>query len=130
MTYAGTALQGAIYAHLQGMAGLAGVPVVDATPGVVAETMVVIGQEEVLYRGDQGGRLAEHRIVLSILSEAEGFARAKEVAGIVTEGLVDADVPLAIGGLVELVPLRVVAKRLDDGSIRRIDITLRVLIDL
>ncbi len=132
MSYAGAAaLQAAIYARLSGDPALAGVPVVDALPrGGGKGTFVLIGPEEALDRSDQTGGGAEHRLTVSVITDAEGFAAAKGVAVKVSDRLVDADLTLARGTLVGLHFRRAVARRLEAGAVRRIDMEFRARVAL
>lgn len=132
MSYAGAAaLQAAIYARLTDWPALAGVPVLDAVPGGQApETYVLIGPEEVRDASDGSGGGAEHRLVLSVVSRAAGFAAAKGVAVAISDALEDAGPGLARGRLAGLWFLRARAQRLDNGALRRIDLTYRARIEL
>ena len=132
MSYgAAAALQAAVFGALSGAPALAGVLIVDAMPaqGVVG-TFVLIGPEEVLDQSDKSGDGAEHRIVLSVISDASGFLTAKTLAGAVSDTLIDATPPLSIGRIVGIRFLKAVARRLADGDVRRIDLTFRVRIEL
>ena len=124
------ALQGAVYQRLAGLAGLAGIPVLDAGPrGPDAGTFVLIGPEEVRDQSDKSGRGAEHRFVVSVVSDAAGFQGAKLIAAAVSDGLIDAPLVLTRGRLVGLWFLRAVARRLDEGRVRRIDLTFRARVE-
>ncbi len=127
MSYAGAAaFQAAVYAHLASDPALAGVAVVDALPpSAGAGTFVLIGPEEALDRSDQTGGGAEHRLVVSVITDAEGFAAAKAVAVKLSYRLVDADLVLSRGTLVALHFRRAVARRLEAGAVRRIDLEFR-----
>ena len=115
------ALQAAIYQRL--VALLPGVPVHDALPlGAGTGTFVLLGPEEVLDASDGTGRGAEHRFVVSVISDATGFLAAKEVAVAVSDALVDAPLVLDRGRLVGLRFLKAQARRLDQGAARRIDL--------
>lgn len=131
MTYRGAAaLQTAIHAHLTGAPALSGVAVVDALPsGPVPATYVLIGPEEVRDASDRTGAGAEHRIALSVISEAAGFQQAKEVAVNLGDALDGAELALPQGRVVSVRFLRAVARRLEAGSARRIDLTFRVRLD-
>lgn len=125
MSYAtAAALQAAIWQHLSG--ALVGVPVVDALPrGTGKGTFVLIGPEEVVDASDGTGAGAEHRLTLSVISDAAGFQAAKQVAVAVQDALGGASLTLARGRLVSIRFLRAVAKRLDQGAVRRIDMVFR-----
>ena len=115
------ALQAAVYQRL--VAELAGVPVYDALPpGAGDGTFVLIGPEEALDASDKTGGGAEHRFIVSVISDAAGFQLAKDIAVAVSDALVDAALVLTRGRVVSLRFLRAVAKRLDAGEARRIDL--------
>lgn len=122
MSYAGAAaLQVAIYQHL--VAQLPGVAVYDALPvGAGAGSFVLLGPEEVLEAGDQSGRGAEHRFVVSVISDVAGFLAAKEIAVCLCDALEGAALVLTRGRLVRMQFLKAQAKRLVQGEARRIDL--------
>lgn len=132
MSYAGAAaLQAAIWQRLSNASALAGVAVVDALPkGTGAGTFVLIGPEEVADASDASGGGAEHRLAISVISDAAGFQAAKQVAVAVSDELVGAQLVLARGRLVSLHFLRAVARRLERGAARRIDLTFRARIEV
>ncbi len=132
MSYqAAAALQSAIYARLSGFAALAGVSIVDAMPsGVAAGSFVLIGPEAVLDQSDKSGAGAEHRFEIAVISDAAGFLTAKGIAAAVSAALVDAELALATGSLVSLRFIRANARRLDEGAVRRIDMSFRARIEL
>ena len=132
MSYgAAAALQTAVYGVLSSAPELAGALVLDATPPLGgAGTFVLIGPEEVLDQSDKSGDGAEHRIVVSVISDASGSLAAKTLAGAVTDSLVGATPVLSIGRVVGIRFVKAVAKRLADGDVRRIDLTFRVRIEL
>ncbi|MEY4983259.1 MAG: hypothetical protein RIR62_1525 [Pseudomonadota bacterium] len=131
MSYRGAAvLQAAIHARLAAAPSLAGVAIVDALPsGPVPETYLLVGPEEVRDASDKSGPGAEHRIVLSVISEATGFLSAKELGADVCEVLDGASLSLSQGRAVSVRFLRAVARRLEAGSVRRIDLTFRIRLD-
>lgn len=128
MSYgAAVALQAAVYQRL--VAILGPVPVYDALPsGAGTGTFVLIGPEEALDASDKTGDGAEHRFVVSVISDATGFLAAKEIAVAVSDALVDAALVLTRGNLVSLRFIQAVAKRLDAGEARRIDLRFRARI--
>lgn len=129
MSYgSGAALQAAVYARLA--AELAGVPVLDAVPGGQApETYVLIGPEEVRDASDSSGSGADHRLAVSVVSRAAGFAGAKAVAVAASDALTGASLVLARGRLVGLWFLTAQARRLDNGAVRRVDMVFRARIE-
>lgn len=131
MSYAAAAaLQTAVYGQLSGWPALAGVTVVDAMPtGTAPETFVLIGPEAVVDQSDKTGAGAEHRFEVAVISTDTGFLSAKTVAAAVSEALVGEGLTLATGHLVGIMFLRAVARRLDEGTSRRIDLTFRARIE-
>ena len=115
------ALQAAVYQKL--VADLPGVAIHDALPpGSGTGTFVLLGPEEALEASDISGAGAEHRFIVSVISDATGFLQAKEIAVAVSDALVDADLVLTRGRLVWLHFVKAQAKRLDAGAARRIDL--------
>jgi hypothetical protein len=124
------ALQAAIYARLTAAPGLSAVSVYDAVPaGGGAGTFVLLGPEDVLDASDRTGGGAEHRMVISVISDAAGFAAAKAVAVAVSDALDAAPLVLTRGRLVGLSFLRAKARRLDEGGARRIDLSFRARVE-
>lgn len=132
MSYgAAAAVQVAVYGLLSSAPALAGVMVVDAMPPQAgAGSFVLIGPEEVLDQSDKSGGGAEHRITVSVISDAGGFLTAKGLASAVSDTLVDATPSLTTGRIVGIRFVKAVAKRLEDGGVRRIDLTFRVRVEL
>jgi hypothetical protein len=131
MSYgSGAALQAAVFASLQGDPALAGIPVADAFPkGAGPDTFVLIGPEEVLDRSDRSGGGAEHRFTISVISRQAGFLAAKEIAVAISDRLGGAPPVLSRGRVVDIAFQRAVARRLDEGRTRRIDLTFRARIE-
>ncbi|WP_127111748.1 DUF3168 domain-containing protein [Shimia sediminis] len=134
MSYAmAEALQGAIYTHLQGdaaVAALIGDAVYDEVPpGDLPGTYVSLGTETVLDRSDKSGAGAEHRLTISVISEAAGFAVSKAVAVAISDALEGADLTLARGRLVFLKFDRATARRAGSANTRRIDLRFRARVE-
>ena len=130
MSYtSGAALQAAVYQHLAGdalLAALAAGGIHDApAPGPPSGNHVVLGAEEVIDRSDVSGPGAEHRFTLSILSDAPGFQRAKEIAARIGVILPHAELALSQGRLVDLWFHQAQARRVEGGTLRRIDLRFR-----
>lgn len=134
MSYAGaTALQSALYAQLSqdtALDALVGGAIYDAIPaGPVPGLYVMLGAETVLDRSDVTGRGSLHRITISVVSDAAGFALAKSAAGAVSEAL-EAPMTLSRGRLVYLNFERAVARRSGPaGALRQIDLRFRARVD-
>ncbi len=127
------ALQAAIFQHLQSDAAvtalLGGAIYDEMPPGPVEGTYLSLGDGDVRDISDQTGGLAEHRPVLSVLSDAEGFALAKTVAAAATDALIDAELDLARGRVVSLTFSKARARRVRAGQVRRIDLTFRAIVE-
>jgi hypothetical protein len=131
MSYgAAAALQAAVYQHLAGAAALAGVAIYDAVPPGPAGTFVLVGPEEVRDASDKSGKGAVHQLAVSVISDGSGFLTAKAIAVAISDILSGAALVLARGRLVSLMFLRASARRLDEGEVRRIDLTFRARVEL
>lgn len=127
-------LQAAIYQHLladAGVSALVGTAVLDALPtGEVPETYVRIGPEEVREAADKDGAGALHKLTISVVSDAAGFATAKAVAGAVSDALDGPGLVLSRGRLVGLWFER--ARAVRDGTAdqkHRIDLRFRARVE-
>jgi Protein of unknown function (DUF3168) len=122
------ALQASIYQRLTGQ--LTGVAVFDAPPaGGGKGTFVLIGPEEALDASDKTGGGAEHRLIVSVISDKAGFLDAKAVAVRVSDALIRAPLVPTRGRVVSIGFIRAVARRLADGEARRIDMTFRARVE-
>ncbi len=131
MSYgAAAALQAAVYQHLSADPALAGVAVHDAVPSGPPGTFVLVGPEEVRDASDKSGAGAEHRLAVSVISDGAGFLAAKTIAAAISDSLAGASLVLARGRLVSLLFQRASARRIDEGEVRRIDLTFRARIEL
>ena len=123
------AVQAAVHGALVAEGDLAGVPVLDAVPpGGAGGTFVLIGGEEVRDASDASGAGAEHRVAISVRSDAAGFQAAKGVAAAICTAMEGLALP-GPGRVVGVGFLKAVAKRSGDGAERRIDLTFRVRIE-
>ena len=117
-------LQAAIYDALVTDATLTsfvGGDVYDAVPtGTLPETYVSIGRERVSDASDKTGGGALHRLDILVITTQPGFARAKEIAGAVSDVLHNADLTLTRGRLVFLRFERAQARRIDASAGREI----------
>lgn len=132
MSYqAAAALQAAVFGALSAAPALAGISIVDAMPpGTSPGTFVLIGPEVAVDQSDGSGLGAEHRFTVSVISDASGFLTAKTVAAAASGALLDGTMVLATGHLVSVGFQRAVARRLDQGTARRIDMTFRARVEL
>lgn len=131
MSYAaGAALQAAVFTRLStdaALVALVGAAIHDAMPpGPVSGTYVSLGPETVRDAADGSGPGAWHEFTVSVLSDAAGFQRVKEVAAAVSDALLAGpDLALTRGHLVGLWFLRARARRIETGGLRRLDLTFR-----
>lgn len=130
MSYGSSAaLQEAVFGALAGdsiVTGLTNGAVFDAEPsGILPPIYISLGPEQVRARADKSGGGALHEFIVSIVSEAPGFATAKTVAVAVGDRLVDANLTMARGVLVSLRFHKAKAVRIEKGEKRRIDLTFR-----
>lgn len=123
------ALQTAIYQRLvidMALGAIVGSNIFDAIPsGMVPPLYVALGPEIARDRSDKTGAGAEHEFTVSVVTEAAGFATAKEAASAVSDALVDADLALDRGTLVSLNFYRAKAVRVGTADVRRIDLTFK-----
>lgn len=132
MSYgAAAALQAAVFTVLSSAPALAGASIVDALPpGAGRGSFVLIGSEEALDASDKSGGGAEHRFSVSVISDASGFLTAKTLAAAVSDALVDASPAMSVGRIVGIRFVKAVARRLEDGDVRRIDMTFRARVEI
>jgi Protein of unknown function (DUF3168) len=133
MTYALSAdLQKAIYQTLKGNPALQdqiGDAIYDVVPaGQIPSTYVSLGPEDVRDWSDKTGSGARHDFTISVVTDAAGFQTAKAVAGAVTDALAGTNAALARGTLVSLSFRRARAIRVEEGNMRRIDLSFRALV--
>jgi hypothetical protein len=132
MSYAAAAaLQAAIYGVLAAAPALSGISIVDAMPsGAPPGTFVLIGPEVVVDQSDGTGAGAEHRFTISVISDADGFQTAKTLASAASAAVLAGGLSLGTGHLVAIHFQRAVARRLDAGTARRIDMSFRARVQL
>ena len=116
MSYgASAALQAAIYQVLSADAALTalvgGAIYDEVPPGPVSGTYVSIGAGEVRDLSDVTAGMGEHRLEVSVISDAEGFSAGKAAAEAVSDALVDARPVLSRGRVVTLTFMRARARR-------------------
>ena len=134
MSYgSGAALQAAVYQALAGDAAVAaavGSAIYDAVPaGTLPDLYISLGVEQATAVRDQGGAVVRHQVVVSVLSDDAGFARAKELAADVSDALDGAALTLDRGRLLSLGMDRARARRADKNRKRRIDLRFVALVD-
>lgn len=125
---ASLALQTAVHGRLSSALT---VPVLDALPsGTSPETYVLIGPEEIRDASDKSGAGADHRFLVSVVSRAAGFAAAKAVAAAVSQSLLSGGIVLGGARLVAVWFQAARAVRLENGALRRIDLTFRARVEI
>jgi hypothetical protein len=133
MSYvSGAAVQAAVFQLLAGDTALGALVggVHDAPPpGTPQGTYVILGEDDAIDRGDGTGPGAEHRLTVSVVSDAAGFLGAKQAAARISEVLTWAAPPLAEGRVVAIWFQDARARRLEGGTLRRIDLRFRVRIE-
>lgn len=134
MSYAmGAALQTAVFQRLSSEAALFGAmdgAVFDAIPdSAVPDLFVALGAEVVRDRSDVTGAGAEHDFAVSVVSAADGFVTAKQVAGRATDSLLGAPLALSRGRVVYLNFLKARARRVTTDDTRRIDLWFRARLE-
>ncbi|MFY0618148.1 DUF3168 domain-containing protein [Shimia sp.] len=134
MSYgAGAALQAAVYQRLVAnteLAALVGDAIFDEVPaGKVPPTYVSLGTETVVDRSDADGGAAEHRFVVSVVSDKGGFGKAKATAVAISDAMMADTLNLARGRVVFLTFDRAIAKRDTSKNLRRIDLRFRARIE-
>ncbi len=127
------ALQAAVFQRLAGDSALNGLvagAIYDALPqGSLPPVYVTLGPEDAQVQSDVTGQGAWHRFTVSVVTETSGFHAAKEVAGAISDALVDAPLMLSRGHLNALNFYRARAQREGTGALRRIDLIFRARVD-
>lgn len=127
------ALQAALYQLLfsdAALTALVGTAIHDEMPaGPISGTYVSLGEGEVRDISDRTGGLAEHRVAVSVVSDAMGFATAKAAAVAVCDALNGAAPALARGRVVSLGFQRARVRRVRAGQLRRIDLTFLAIVE-
>jgi len=134
MSYAlAPALQSAIFAALSAdttLDGLVNGAIYDAAPpGSLPTLYVSLGDEDVRDASDKTGQGAVHEITLSVVSDTAGFLTAKDVAAVISDILIDADLALSRGRLISLSFVSAKARRVQDSDARRIDLRFRARVE-
>ena len=134
MSYAlAPALQSALYAHLAADAALAamlGGAIYDAIPPATPPaTYALIGAEDVRDRSDSTARGAEHRLIISVVTNATGFLAAKQAAARIADLLDAPALVLSRGRLVGMWFDSAQASRTENGQTRRIELRVRARVE-
>ncbi|GAB5436701.1 DUF3168 domain-containing protein [Falsiruegeria mediterranea] len=135
MSYgAAAALQSAVYDLLQAdtaIEALVGDAIYDALPaGTLPQTYVLLGPEDVRDASDQTGQGARHRFTVTVMSEASGFASAKQLAVAIGDALRNASLTLTRGRVVGLWFERATARKTGStGQFRQIDLRFHARVE-
>lgn len=131
--HSAAALQVALYDLLSADTELATlVPggIFDATPpGTPQGTYVVLGTEEVIDRSDVTGPGAEHRVLISVVSDAAGFLTAKQAAAQIATRLEGPEPLLSQGRIVAIWFHQAQAQKTEAGATRRVDLRFRIRVE-
>lgn len=127
------ALQMAVYATLQGdapLTALVGEAVYDAVPaGSVPDIYVALGPEDVTARHDSSGSVTKHRLIVSVVGRADGFALLKSAAGAVSDSLHGATPTLSRGRIMSMDFQKARARKINGNRERRIDLWFRATVE-
>lgn len=134
MTYAmADALQVALYGVLSAdpaLAALVGDAIHDdLPPDGLTGTFVTLGTEDARDRSDKTGAGAEHRVVISVITDKPGFREAKAAAAVISDALTGALPALSRGRVVGIRFVSARARRAEKGAWRRIDMTFRARVE-
>jgi len=134
MSYALSAeLQSALYATFSqdtNLQSLVQGHVYDGFPtGAVPPLYVSLGAEIVRDVSDSSGTGTEHDVFMSVITTNVGFLEAKRIAAALTSALDQNPPVLSRGRLVSLRFVRAVARRENQGHLRRIDMTFRARLE-
>ena len=134
MTYAiGASLQRAVFQHLSGEADvveLAGPNIFDAVPpGAGPQVFVLIGEEVVRDRSTKTSFGAHHDFSVSVFADLNGFATAKQLAAIICDSLLSADLELDRGRVTGIWFRRASTRRGTAPDRRRVDLIFRAHVE-
>ena len=90
---------------------------------------MVLGDEDAIDRSDISGPGAEHRVLVSVVSDAAGFLTAKTAAARIAEIVPAATPVLSTGRVVAIWFHQAQARRAEGGAVRRIDLRFRVRVE-
>lgn len=130
MSYAiSGALQSAVYDRLAGdadLSALVGDDIYDGIPtGAVPSLYVSLGEETVTDRSDTGTGGAWHDFTVAVVTQANGFAEAKAVGGVISDALLAGGLTLSRGHVVGIWFRAAEARRVQKSDLRRIDLRFR-----
>jgi len=126
------ALQAAVFTAISGDAAvvaLVGTAVFDAPPVSPGTTYILLGEDVAKDRSSGSHKGATLDFEVNIISDVAGFSTAKTVAAAVCDVLIDADMTLSRGALVNLKFLKSRARRGVSPEQRRIGLVFRAILD-
>ncbi len=127
------ALQTALFQHLStdpALTALIGGALYDAIPPASPPaTYVLIGAEEAFDRSDKTSHGVEHRLTVSVVTNATGFLAAKDIAARICELLDAPALVLSRGRLVAMWFDRAEARKIEGDQTRRIDLRFRARLE-
>ncbi|TVS01343.1 MAG: DUF3168 domain-containing protein [Rhodobacteraceae bacterium] len=98
-------------------------------PATPPSTYALIGAEEAFDRSDKTGHGAEHRLVISVVTNATGFLVAKQIAARICDLLEAPALTLSRGRLVAMWFDRAEARKIEGDQTRRIDLRFRARVE-
>ncbi len=126
-------LQVALFEHLSAdtalQAQLSGALYDAIPPATPPATYALIGAEEAFDRSDKTGHGAEHRLLISVVTNASGFLAAKQISARICELLDGPALTLARGRLVAIWFDRAEARKVEGDQTRRIDLRFRARVE-
>ncbi|QDY68922.1 DUF3168 domain-containing protein [Qingshengfaniella alkalisoli] len=124
-------LQVAMFQALSNDPALTHIPLFDApSVGTVPQTYMAIGAETVLGGSSKNSAGAEHKVSLSVVTQAQGFHGAKQIAADAERVLAGMPGDAVGAGTIATVNFeRARARHGGPDNGRRIDLTFRVFID-
>lgn len=133
MTYAlSSALQRAVYQCLindAAVTALVGTDIYDALPsGALPATYVSLGPEDAVDASDKDAGGARHSFTISVVTDTSGFQSAKDIGGAICDALLTTPLTMTRGYIVGLWFDKAKARRSDNGTSRRIDLTFRAYV--
>ncbi len=123
-------LQQAVFAALSAAPAVTDLAdVLDMPEGETTGDYVSIGQEIVRSRGAASAETLTHDLTVEVHSRGHGFARAKEIAGAVTDTLLGAPLTVAGARVIGTRFVRSRARRARGLERRRIELVFRIILE-
>ncbi len=133
MSYAmSAAMQEAVFNALSGdvvLGALIGTAIYDAPPVPADQTYILLGADVAKDRSSGTHKGATLDFEVNVMSDVHGFETAKLVAAAICDVLIDADLTLSRGSLVNMKFLKSRARRGVSPEQRRIALVFRAILD-